>query len=154
MAELLGKTPAERLAVILFAAVTLALLAALPAWRMSDAPAFAEETPESFAARVEAFTAGQEVVTPPPGDVPLLAERFRFRPALRLKAGQTYRLHLSSIDGVHSLAIDGREVLLVPGQVRVLTITPEAPGMLDIRCNEYCGLGHNKMRGTIEVVGE
>lgn len=159
---LLGSSRAERLAVLALAAVTLALLAALPAWRLDDRPAanaYAEE-PAAFLARVEDFAArhatgrmaeGGELVAPPPGDVPLLARRFEFWPPLELEAGRTYRLHVASTDTVHSVAVDGREVLLVPGETRVLAVTPAVPGRLPLLCNEYCGLGHNRMRGMVVV---
>lgn len=139
----------DRLAALALMLVSLALLAALPAWRMTEPPPAYLEPPEAFRARVEAFARGQDVVAPPPGDVLVLAERFRFWPALRLEAGRTYRLHASSMDAAHALAVAGQEVLLVPGEVRVLEITPTGP--LDLRCNEYCGLGHNKMRGSVDV---
>lgn len=142
----------DRWATILFALASLVLVAVWPGWRLVDAPAAYTESPEAFAARVAAFAAGQSMVRPPPGDVPLLARRFEFHPALELKIGQTYRLHLSSVDGVHALVLGGAEVMLVPGEVRVLEITPDRLGPLEARCNEYCGLGHNKMRGQIVVV--
>lgn len=145
-------TRLDRLATALFIAATLALAVAWPGWRLADAPPAYAEAPAAFAARVDAFADGNAVVRPAPGDVPVLARRFEFFPALELQVGQTYRLHVSSVDGVHSLVLDGREVLLVPGQVRILEVTPERPGGLDLRCNEYCGLGHNRMRGDVLVV--
>lgn len=143
---------ADRLFAALFAVVAALMLAAWPGWRMDEAPAGYAQEPHDFLERVEAFAGGRDVVRPPPGDVPLLARRFEFWPALELKAGQTYRLHVGSVDGVHALALDGRETLLVPGRVQVFEVTPAAPGPLDLRCNEYCGLGHNKMRGAVTVI--
>ena len=142
----------DRWATIAFVLASLVLVAAWPGWRLAETPAAYAEAPEAFAARVEAFAAGQPVVRPSPGDVPLLARRFEFHPALELKVGQTYRLHLSSMDGVHALAVGRAEMMLMPGEVRVLEITPERTGPLEARCNEYCGLGHNRMRGQIVVV--
>lgn len=159
---LLGETRWERWAVGALAAASIGLLAALPAWRMSEGPpGLYAEDPEDFRARVARFAnahatddeiEGLRVVAPPPGDVPVLAQRFRFDPALRLKVGQTYRLHVASVDTVHSMAIEGTELFLIPGEVRVLTLTPGKPGRMRVQCNEYCGLGHNKMNGWIEVV--
>lgn len=151
----------DRLAAAAMVAATLGLLAALPAWRMSDAPPMdaIAESPAAFQARAEAFTTryatgrdveGVPVVAPPPGDVPVVARRFEFSPALELEAGKTYRLHVASVDTVHSLALDGRELLLVPGETRVVEITPRGP--LTFQCGEYCGLGHNKMRGGVTVI--
>lgn len=143
---------ADRWLTALFVVATALLVAAWPGWRLADAPAAYAEAPEAFAARVAAFAAGQEMVRPAPGDVPVLARRFEFTPAVELKVGQTYRLHLSSVDGIHALAVNGVEIMLVPGEVRVLELTPDRLGPLEARCNEYCGLGHNRMRATIVVV--
>lgn len=157
---LLGTSWAERALTMLVAAATLGLLLAFPAWRMEDIPPAYALEPVEVLERVQDFAAlhatgteidGMPLVAPPPGDVPVLARRYEFWPALELAAGQTYRLHASSLDGIHSMVLDGQELLLVPGEVRVLEITPRSPGRLDIRCNEYCGLGHNKMRGIITV---
>jgi cytochrome c oxidase subunit 2 len=63
-----------------------------------------------------------------------------------LQAGQTYRLRLMAEDAVHSVVVAGHEMLLVPGRVQELTVTPRAGDTMELRCNEYCGLGHNRMR--------
>ncbi len=153
--DLLGAGRGERMAVAAFAAAFVALLALMPVWRADDRPAGEAMTPAAFAAWESDFAARYEtggVARPPPGDVPVLARRFTFVPALELRVGQTYRLAFSSADGVHSAAIAGREVLVVPGRVTVITLTPTRPGPLDLRCGEYCGLGHSRMRGRITVV--
>lgn len=157
---LLGTSRGERALTALIILTTLALLAVFPAWRMADPPPAYAAEPVEFLDRVQDFAArhatGAEiedmpVVAPPPGDVPVLARRYEFWPALELAIGHTYRLHATSLDGIHSLVLDGHEILLIPGEIRVVEITPQALGRLEIRCNEYCGLGHNKMRGVIEV---
>ncbi|MDA8232309.1 MAG: quinol oxidase [Magnetospirillum sp.] len=161
--EILGKTPAERLAVTAFAGITLALALLMPGWRADDRapPDGYAMSPDAFVRWEDAFAArnatGRMVqigplVRPPPGDVPVLARRFAFVPALELRAGRTYRLHLSAADGVHSAALDGREVLLVPGRVAVLAITPSRPGIMTLQCGEYCGIGHSRMTAAITVI--
>lgn len=152
----------DRLAAAAMMVASLGLLAALPGWRMSDTapPDMVAEPPEGLLARAEAFAArhgtgrevdGMPVVAPPPGEVPMVARRFQFWPALELEAGRTYRLHVASVDTVHTLAVMGREFLLVPGQTRVIEVTPPHEGPLALQCGEYCGLGHTKMRGHVEV---
>lgn len=132
----------DRLAAAALTLLTIALLALLPAWRMAEPKPAYMMPPELFRARVQAFAHDKDVVEPMPGDVFLLAEPFRFWPELKLQPGQTYRLHIASVDGVHAVAINGTEILLAPGDVWVAEIN----GPQDLRCNEYCGLGHNKMR--------
>lgn len=96
---------------------------------------------------------GIPVVRPPAGsDIPMLVKRWEFSPALELEPGKTYRLHLLAEDTVHSAAIGEAEVLLNPGVARVVTLTAPASGRVRIQCAEYCGLGHTKMIGSIEVV--
>lgn len=141
---------------------SLALTAAMPGWRSPSLPGDVYEmAPEAFArkvkAMVEAHATGRSeqempLVHPPAGDVYLLAERWRFYPALELEKGKTYRLHVASLDSAHSLVMKSGERLLVPGRVEVLNVTPGLPGPLAPQCAEYCGLQHNRMKGHIEVV--
>lgn len=154
---------ADRLGAALLAAASLALLLAWPGWRLGDAPpadAYAQD-PAAFQAAVETYAAahavgerdGMPLVRPPPGaDVPVLARRFQFWPALQLQAGQTYHLHVASVDTVHSVVVQGHELALLPGQVRVVDVTPAAGAPPALQCGEYCGLGHTRMRAGIEVV--
>ena len=145
----------DRLGATLVLAASLGLLAAWPGWRaaeISERDAYSQP-PELSLQAAEAFAAahGGAVVRPPPGsDVPVVARRFEFWPTLELKAGETYRLHVAAIDTVHTVVVQGRELSLVPGQVRVVTVTPSA-GDLPLQCGEYCGLGHNKMRMGVVV---
>lgn len=146
-----------RLGAAMLAAATAGLLLAWPGWRLSDTPprdAYALETQE-FLAGAEAYADSHrrgEKVRPQPGDhVPVVARRFQFWPDLELQAGQTYHLHVAAVDVVHSVVVQGRELALVPGQVRVVDITPSA-GDVVLQCGEYCGLGHNRMRGTVTIL--
>lgn len=92
------------------------------------------------------------VIHPPPGDVAILARRWEFTPALELDPGQSYHLHLLSEDGVHTAVIQGHEVMLVPGRAQVVTITAPHSGQVAIQCGEYCGLGHNRMAASAEIL--
>lgn len=154
---------ADRLGAALLAAASLALLLAWPGWRLRDTPpadAYSQP-PEAFQAAAETYAAahavgerdGMPLVRPPPGaDVPVVARRFQFWPMLQLQAGQTYRLHVAAVDTVHSVVVQGRELSLVPGQIRMVDVTPQAGAPPALQCGEYCGLGHTRMRAGIEVV--
>ena len=134
---------------LILAAVFVGLAVLWPGWRMPEAAPGQAVDEAVFIAAVHDFAAVHDhggVIEPPPGDVPILARRFEFWPALRLQAGQTYRLRLMAEDAVHSVVVAGHEVLLVPGRVQELTVTPRAGDTVELRCNEYCGLGHNRMR--------
>jgi cytochrome c oxidase subunit 2 len=73
---------------------------------------------------------------------------------LELQKGESYRLHLSSIDLQHGFSLQPLNVNLQvhPGYEMVVTVTPTATGEFGIVCNEYCGLGHHTMTGKIYVV--
>lgn len=119
--------------------------------------------PKAYQAEVERFVqqhkvgeeAGQPVVAPPPGaDVYMLAQRFRFYPILKLKAGERYVLHVASIDYLHGFSITQPHVWnlqLYPGYEWVLAIVPRKPGTYHMACNEFCGVGHEMMLGKIVV---
>ncbi len=93
------------------------------------------------------------VVAAPPGEVYLLAKQFFWFPVLKLRAGETYRLHISSADFQHGFSLQPMNMnfQIVPGYDHVLTIRPQSPGTYPIVCNEFCGIGHQSMVGRIIV---
>ncbi len=94
------------------------------------------------------------VVAPPAGsDVYLLARLWEWYPVLELEKGQTYRLHLSSMDWQHGFSLQPENINMqvIPGYEMVLKITPNKSGEYSIVCNEYCGIGHHQMLGKIYV---
>lgn len=120
-------------------------------------------TPNAFYAKVEGSVAewrvrdlnGVPVVKPPAGaDVYMIGRMWLWYPALELERGQSYRLHLSSLDLQHGFSLQpiNINVQVHPGYEHVLTVTPNAAGEYSIVCNEFCGLGHHTMLGKIFVV--
>jgi cytochrome c oxidase subunit 2 len=119
--------------------------------------------PYQFAAKVDAMIAAHTVrqegvfpvVKPPPGsDVYLMGRVYMWWPMIELEKGQTYRLHLSSIDLQHGFSLQPLNINIQvhPGYESVMTITPTTSGEFGVICNEYCGLGHHTMTGRIYVV--
>lgn len=97
---------------------------------------------------------GFPVVEPPPGgDVYLLARQFNWLPVLKLKKGQEYRIHISSLDVQHGFSLQpvNMNFMALPGWDYTLTFTPTQEGTYTIICNEFCGLGHHMMTGRIYV---
>lgn len=152
----------DRLTAALILIVGVGLIAAMPTWWSSERPApGAYAAPPDFSQRVEAMVAshatgaeidGMPVVRPPPGDVWLRAERWRFYPVLELEAGREYRLHVASADVPHAIVLNGVERPLPPGLVQILPLTPTDEVVMTLQCSEYCGLPHTRMRGKIVVV--
>jgi cytochrome c oxidase subunit II len=120
-------------------------------------------TPNAYYAKVERSVAewqvrelnGVPVVKPPAGaDVYLIGRMWLWYPVLELERGQSYRLHLSSLDLQHGFSLQpiNINVQVHPGYEHVLTVTPNRSGEYSIVCNEFCGLGHHSMLGKIFVV--
>ena len=155
--------------------VTLALVWALimffmmPYWHMTGNQNLSNEAykirPEVFAERTEAFAAkytvreqgetGVPVVHPPAGsDIYMLGRLWEWWPVLELEKGQSYRLHLSSVDWMHGFSLQPENINLqiIPGYEMILTVTPTSSGEFSVVCNEFCGIGHHTMVGKIHVV--
>jgi cytochrome c oxidase subunit 2 len=144
----------------------LVMFLAMPYWHFkgkqnSTGEAYTVD-PQAFVDRVNRFVetnrVGEQDGVPvveavPGGDAYLLAQMWRFYPILKLKQGQTYRLHVSSPDLQHGLSLQPMNMnfQLLPGYDHVLTITPTSSGTFPIICNEFCGIGHHMMTGRIIV---
>ncbi|MBF0134648.1 MAG: hypothetical protein H7833_18025 [Magnetococcus sp. DMHC-1] len=94
------------------------------------------------------------VVAPPPGsNVYLAASKWAWNPILELKKGQSYRLHISSLDWQHGFSLQpvNMNLQILPGYETVITLTPTQTGEFGVVCNEFCGIGHHAMLGKIYV---
>jgi cytochrome c oxidase subunit 2 len=107
---------------------------------------------------VAAYKVGDErgipIVEPPPGsDAYLQAQMWMWTPILKLRKGQEYRIHMSSLDLQHGFSLQplNMNFQVLPGYDHVLTITPTSAGEFSIVCNEFCGIGHHMMTGRIIV---
>ena len=163
------KAPAgpEKVWVGLALAWCLVMSIAMPYWHIygkqnSTGEGYRVE-PAAFGERVGRFVetnqvgemSGVPIVEPAPGgDAYLLARMWSFYPILQLKRGQTYRLHLSSMDLQHGFSLQplNMNFMILPGYDHVLTLTPTSAGEFSIVCNEFCGIGHHVMTGRILVV--
>lgn len=121
------------------------------------AEAYSKKTQEM----VDQFTVRTEtdqqipVVRPPAGsDVYMIARLWQWWPMLELEKGQSYRLHLSSMDYMHSFSLqpENLNIQVVPGYEGVYTITPTRAGTYSVVCNEFCGIGHHMMVSNLYVV--
>ncbi len=116
--------------------------------------AFAERVAQSVRSHKVGEEKGIPIVEPAPGgDAYLQASMWRWYPILKLRKGQTYRLHVSSTDLQHgfSLLPMNMNFQILPGYDHVLTITPTQAGTFTVVCNEFCGIGHHMMTGKILV---
>lgn len=90
-----------------------------------------------------------------PTEVTVIAERFKFTPdRLVVNQGDTVRLVVRSADGTHGIEIKKLDVdELVPKGGKPVTVEFVATeaGTFPITCSEYCGRGHERMKGVLEV---
>ena len=93
-----------------------------------------------------------------PREIPVVAKRFSFEPArVEAKEGERIRLVVTSEDGVHGLEIKKFKVnKKIPrgGDKVTIDFVASAPGEYPILCSEYCGEGHEEMKGTLVVVAK
>jgi len=141
----------------------------MPYWHVFGKQNLANEayrtTPEVYTAKAQAmvdkFKIREEtdqkipVVKPPAGsDVYLIARLWQWWPMLELEAGQTYRLHLMSMDWLHGFSLQPENINIEvhPGYEHILTVQPTKAGTFSIICNEYCGINHHTMVSRLYVV--
>jgi cytochrome c oxidase subunit 2 len=110
--------------------------------------------PETLTVKGEFVSPG--VVIGPDGRVTVVmrAEFYVFRPAVvRIPAGRPVTFRITSPDVLHGFQIVGTNVNLTvaPGYVSEVTTRFDTPGEYLVVCNEYCGLAHHLMQGTIVV---
>jgi len=114
----------------------------------------AQQMVDKYKVREEGKT-GIPVVHPPAGsEVYLLGRLWEWWPILELEKGQSYRIHLSSLDWQHGFSLQPLNINIQvhPNYEMVVTMTPSESGEYGIVCNEYCGVGHHTMVGKIYVV--
>ena len=120
-------------------------------------------TPQAFTAKAEAMVQqykvreefGIPVVRPPPGsDVYLVARIWQWWPILELEKGQSYRMHLSSVDYLHGFSVQpvNINIQVHPGYEHVFTMTPTTSGQFGLICIEFCGVGHHTMASRMYIV--
>lgn len=87
--------------------------------------------------------------------VEVVARRFAFEPdSIEVVEGSRVRLVVRSRDGVHGLAIKRFRVeQKIPrgGEPITIEFVASEAGTFPILCSEYCGTGHDDMKGTLVV---
>ena len=105
---------------------------------------------------IEGEFAAPGVFADPNGAVTVVmrAEFYVFKPSqVRVPAGVPVTFRITSPDVLHGFQVVGTNVNLTvaPGYVSQATMTFETPGEYLVVCNEYCGLGHHLMQGSVVV---
>ena len=92
-----------------------------------------------------------------PRTIEVVAKRFAFEPArIEVTEGERVRLVVKSGDGVHGIEIKKFKInKKVPrgGEVSIVFVATAA-GEFPILCSEYCGDGHEDMKGMLVVAAK
>jgi cytochrome c oxidase subunit 2 len=87
----------------------------------------------------------------------ILAQTWAFLPnKITVPEGSSITFYVTSKDVQHGFIIADTNInmMIIPGQVSTLTATFDQAGEYHFVCNEYCGVGHQTMFGTIVVEEE
>jgi cytochrome c oxidase subunit 2 len=99
-----------------------------------------------------AGAAGQDA----PREIDVMVRRFAFEPArIEVAVGERVRLRVVSADGVHGMEIKQVNVKKeIPRGTKpvIIEFTAKEAGEFPILCSEYCGDGHEDMKGQLVVL--
>ena len=112
-------------------------------------------TPEQLLAQEIFAEPGVRALGPGRYQVTGVAQAFTFQPAdVRVPIGAELDFYLTSRDVLHGYQVEDTNinVEVIPGEVSSFEYTFHTPGEYRVTCNEYCGIGHHTMLGTITVV--
>jgi cytochrome c oxidase subunit 2 len=120
-----------------------------------------QQDPAAASAPVDAGATGSAVRTlaqDTPRVIEVVAKRFAFEPArIEVTEGEPVKLLVRSGDGVHGIEIKKFNVdKKVPrgGEPVTIEFVASAAGEFPILCSEYCGDGHEDMKGMLVVVAK
>ncbi len=86
--------------------------------------------------------------------IKITAKRFEYSPKeITVKKGVPVVLEFTSLDRLHGFNCPGLGIRLDirPGKTNTIRFVPEKVGMFPFHCDNFCGSGHEGMRGMITV---
>jgi len=93
-----------------------------------------------------------------PRTIEVVARRFAFEPGeIQVAVGERVRLLVRSADGLHGIEIKKFKVAKeIPRGNKPVAIefTADEAGRYPILCSEFCGDGHDDMKGTLVVLAK
>ncbi|MDA1185885.1 MAG: cupredoxin domain-containing protein [Acidobacteria bacterium] len=90
-----------------------------------------------------------------PRVIEVTAKRYEFVPAsIEVAQGEPVRIIVTSGDGFHGFGIKAFDVSkeIARGDTVTIDFTPDVVGTFPILCTEYCGEGHEDMKGVLVVL--
>src|SRR5262245_5325201 len=92
--------------------------------------------------------------TSAPVTVTVSAKKYEFSPStINATKGQPLRIEVTATDRTHGFEIKEFNVKakLEKEKMTVVEFVPDKAGEFEIKCSEFCGLGHGKMKGKLIV---
>ena len=86
--------------------------------------------------------------------IQITAKRFEYSPKeITLKKNVPVVLEFTTLDRLHGFNCPGLGIRMDirPGKVNTLRIVPEKVGTFPFHCDNFCGSGHEGMKGMITV---
>ena len=86
--------------------------------------------------------------------IQITAKRFEYSPKeITLKKGVPVVLEFTSLDRLHGFNCQDLKLRMdiAPGKANTLRFTPDKVGMFPFHCDNFCGSGHEGMKGMIIV---
>ncbi len=87
-------------------------------------------------------------------ELQMVARMWAFQPStVRLPAGTTVDLYVTSQDIIHGFKIEEHNVNLmaIPGAINYLRVKFDKPGEYLFACHEFCGAAHHTMAGRFII---
>ncbi len=84
----------------------------------------------------------------------ITAKKFEYSPKdIKMKKDVPVVLEFTSLDRLHGFNCPELAIRadIVPGKINQLRFTPNKAGSFPFHCDNFCGLGHEGMTGTITV---
>ena len=111
--------------------------------------------PATTAVPRAAFAAAQAAE---PRVIEVVAKRFTWEPAeIQVTVGERVRLVLRTADGLHGIELKKFKISKeIPRGNKPVTVefTADEAGRFPFLCSEYCGDGHDDMKGTLVVLAK
>ncbi len=89
-----------------------------------------------------------------PRVIEVVARRYAFEPAqVEVVAGEPVRIMVRSGDGLHGFSVPKLRIKkeIPRGETVAIELTADTPGEFPILCSEFCGDGHEEMKGLLIV---
>jgi cytochrome c oxidase subunit II len=86
--------------------------------------------------------------------IKVTAKKFEYSPStITVKKGVPVVLELTSLDRIHGFDCPGLGIRsdIDPGKTTTVEFTPQKAGTFPFHCDNFCGAGHEGMKGTIIV---